>query len=647
MDMINKATTDDLPFLQELEQLSFDPSRQFNLRSFRRSVLSPNQTVYILTHDGQKCASAIIHLHERTWRLYSIAVLPSFRHLQLGRTLLNHIIQLAKENNIQRITLEADANQSKLIAWYESFGFKFTRVIPNYYGENEPANKMDLVLFEPNRRLSNVVVIDYELDWLKKIPGIEVASAEQFINENRYQTGEFRVFNLCSSYAYQTTGYYVSLFASARELRAIPNVATIEDFTESTIVESIGDEVGDLIRRSLKHVRTNHFTLQVLFGKTKDKELANLARALYKLFESPFLEFTFEKNRKWRLIKVHPIAANEIEADDAFIETAIQYFQQKRFTNAHFKNYKYDLAILVDPKEPAPPSNKAALTKFKHAAEKVGFYTEFITKEDYGRVTQFDALFIRATTNVNDYTYQFSRLAYAEGLVVIDDPWAILKCANKLYLHESMNSHGILTPKTLFVTHKTPLKDIMAKFTFPLVLKRPDSSSSLGVYKVQNEQELKERLDFLFISSEIIIAQEYVKSSFDWRVGVLSNKAIYVCKYYMAKNHWQIYNWDSTRQHAEVGAVDTMLVEDAPKAVVQAALDAVEPMGDGFYGVDIKEANGKIYVIEVNDNPSIDHHWEDRILGDKLYLMIMRHFYERIEAERNFKKRSTHPVIES
>ncbi len=105
MDMINKATTDDLPFLQELEQLSFEPSRQFNLRSFRRSVLSPNQTVYILTHDGQKCASAIIHLHERTWRLYSIAVLPSFRHLQLGRTLLNHIIQLAKENNIQRITL--------------------------------------------------------------------------------------------------------------------------------------------------------------------------------------------------------------------------------------------------------------------------------------------------------------------------------------------------------------------------------------------------------------------------------------------------------------------------------------------------------------------------------------------------------------
>jgi hypothetical protein len=36
----------------------------------------------------------------------------------------------------------------------------------------------------------------------------------------------------------------------------------------------------------------------------------------------------------------------------------------------------------------------------------------------------------------------------------------------------------------------------------------------------------------------------------------------------------------------------------------------------------------------VNDNPSIDHHWEDEILGEKLYLQIMQNIMDRIEKVR-------------
>jgi len=43
------------------------------------------------------------------------------------------------------------------------------------------------------------------------------------------------------------------------------------------------------------------------------------------------------------------------------------------------KPYKYDLAILVNPTEGNPPSNKKALTAFTEAAEKLDFYTEFYT----------------------------------------------------------------------------------------------------------------------------------------------------------------------------------------------------------------------------------------------------------------------------
>jgi len=77
-----------------------------------------------------------------------------------------------------------------------------------------------------------------------------------------------------------------------------------------------------------------------------------------------------------------------------------------------------------------------------------------------------------------------------------------------------------------------------------------------------------------------------------------------------------------------------MRVEDAPPVVVQTALKAANLIGDGLYGVDLKEVNGKVVVIEVNDNPSIDSGVEDHILKDELYLTIIRSIINRIDGPR-------------
>ena len=640
---IRYATADDLDFLVKLEELSFVESRRFDEAAIKHSILSKHQNLYILSEDGVPCASATIHLYAKSWRIYSIAVMPEYRKRHLGKALLSHIIDEAQAANVPQITLEADSADKNLLQWYESFGFRTLRKIKNFYGKGEHADKMFLTLINDpkiNHGFSNVVVVDQPVGWLEGIEAVDVVTAEEFINDERFQTAkDLRIFNLCSSYEYQTIGYYVSLLASARNLRAIPNVATIEDFTNKTVTESLGDEVEDLIQSSFKHIKKPTITIRILFGKTTRTKYQKLSHALYKLFEAPLLECTFEKNRRWHLIQVTPLTLKDIEYTETVERLAEDYFNQKSFTTSSLKNYKYDLAILVEPGEAAPPSGKTALDRFKIAAEKIGFYTEFITKEDFARLTQFDALFIRATTNVNDFTYQFSRYAYAEGLMVIDDPWSILKCSNKLYFHESMKVQGVLTPKTLVVSKTTRHPDIIKAINFPIVLKQPDSACSLGVFKVYDEAQLSAKLKELFKTGDLILAQEYVQSSFDWRVGILDNKPLYACKYYMAKNHWQIYNWHAKTEHDQVGNVDTFLVEDAPKEVLDAAIRAASVMGDGFYGVDLKQANGKVYVIEVNDNPSVDHHWEDKALGDELYLMIMKNFMARIESARNVKQR--------
>ena len=57
-------------------------------------------------------------------------------------------------------------------------------------------------------------------------------------------------------------------------------------------------------------------------------------------------------------------------------------------------------------------------------------------------------------------------------------------------------------------------------------------------------------------------------------------------------------------------------------------------IGDGLYGVDLKEVKGKAFVIEVNDNPSIDAGCEDQVLGEELYLAIMASLRRRMDRRR-------------
>ena len=59
-----------------------------------------------------------------------------------------------------------------------------------------------------------------------------------------------------------------------------------------------------------------------------------------------------------------------------------------------------------------------------------------------------------------------------------------------------------------------------------------------------------------------------------------------------------------------------MPVHEAPRKVVELAVKTANLIGDGLYGVDLKQAGDKVVVIEVNDNPNIDCGVEDVYLGD-------------------------------
>ncbi|NBU26336.1 MAG: hypothetical protein EBS39_12130 [Gammaproteobacteria bacterium] len=81
------------------------------------------------------------------------------------------------------------------------------------------------------------------------------------------------------------------------------------------------------------------------------------------------------------------------------------------------------------------------------------------------------------------------------------------------------------------------------------------------------------------------------------------------------------------------GRTLAMAVSEAPRAVIETAVRAAGLIGDGLYGVDVKQVGDACYLIEVNDNPNVDHGNEDSVLGDALYREVMGVFARRIREQ--------------
>jgi glutathione synthase/RimK-type ligase-like ATP-grasp enzyme len=102
----------------------------------------------------------------------------------------------------------------------------------------------------------------------------------------------------------------------------------------------------------------------------------------------------------------------------------------------------------------------------------------------------------------------------------------------------------------------------------------------------------------------------------------------------MAPGHWQIIQHGDERRDFVEGPTEALSVGEAPDRVIKIALKAANLIGDGFYGVDIKQVGKRFYVIEVNDNPNVDAGNEDSVLKDALYREVMGVFLKRIEARK-------------
>ncbi len=480
-----------------------------------------------------------------------------------------------------------------------------------------------------------LIVVDDLEDWAPFYPSDQVLSFKAYLDGGRFDNPQrVRIINLCKGYRYLGDGYYCSLLAEARGHHVIPSLQVINDLGKRALYQLQLGELGEELERSLAtHDRGLTLRVRGYFGTTPEPAYRDLVRKVFELFPCPVLEAELQYRRQWEVVSLKALSPRDLDdaAQTAFAEALDHYSRQVWRGARKRKRYRYELAILVNPDERMPPSDNAALKHFIRAGRGLGIDVELIKQRDYPRLTEFDALFIRETTAIDHHTYRFARKAEAEGLVVIDDADSILRCTNKVYLADLFRTRKVPAPRTRILHKGSPglVEKLEADFGYPLVVKIPDGSFSRGVVKADNADELQASLKDLFRKSALLLAQEFFYTDFDWRIGILNNKPLYACRYYMVKKHWQIYRHENAR--TATGGFDTLPTFEVPRDVLRSALAATQPIGDSLYGVDVKEKDGKGYVIEVNDNPNIDRGVEDKYLGDELYRLIMGEFLRRIE----------------
>jgi glutathione synthase/RimK-type ligase-like ATP-grasp enzyme/gamma-glutamyl:cysteine ligase YbdK (ATP-grasp superfamily) len=483
----------------------------------------------------------------------------------------------------------------------------------------------------------------------------------------------YTVVNLCRSQRYLSRGYYVSLLADARGQTPLPTVETLEGMqhpnvlfralAESGVEVLQAHELAARLRTEgaprvpregpwspgeppplLKDYDKNDdpfFRLPepaeltevlVCVGRCDVPGFQRLAGRVYRAWPTPLLRMKLlREDDRWKLYDLmSEKLASLSEAERAQLVRALSIARVPEDERGDRR--KPSIAVLYDERDPFKASSPETVDRLTRIAAARGIRVQRIGPSDVARLGEHDALFIRTVTGLDKPSFRFAARAEALGQPVIDDPRSIIRCSNKIFLFELMKREGIPSPPTVVFDRSSSFAELERQLGTPYIVKLPDGSFSGGVFKVQTAEDHAARAEALLRRSPLLVAQAYLPTSFDWRVTVLDGRPLFVCKYHMAPGHWQIRQM--TPVGARYGRVDAVPRDKAPAEVVRVGCRAAKLVGDGLYGVDLKETPSGVVVIEVNDNPNMDTGYDDAADGDVVFEDLVTWFEKRLPKDR-------------
>ncbi|MFD2600064.1 glutathione synthase [Sphingobacterium corticis] len=191
---------------------------------------------------------------------------------------------------------------------------------------------------------------------------------------------------------------------------------------------------------------------------------------------------------------------------------------------------------------------------------------------------------------------QFAELAQREGVWVINNPEALTRASNKLYLE---NFDESIRPKTIVTRNYTDVQNFFDKNDEKIILKPLKGSGGKNVFLINKEsaQNLKQTVEAI-ARDGYIIAQEYLPeaSKGDLRFFLLDGQPIEIDGKYAAVRRVQPEN--EIRSNVHQGA--TIQVADIDEETLKVVkLVSEQLVKDGMYLVGLDIVGSKIMEINV------------------------------------------------
>jgi ribosomal protein S18 acetylase RimI-like enzyme len=140
--VLRLAGPEDLAALRFLEHACFVPERRETDPVLRRALSSSSQEVWLVEQEGRVAGAMMLRLYPHTLRVYSIAVDPEFRGRGIGDLLLAQAESRADGLQSERLVLEVDAGDKRLVDWYSRRGFRRVDTLNAFYGPGQDALRM-------------------------------------------------------------------------------------------------------------------------------------------------------------------------------------------------------------------------------------------------------------------------------------------------------------------------------------------------------------------------------------------------------------------------------------------------------------------------------------------------------------------------
>jgi ribosomal-protein-alanine N-acetyltransferase len=132
---VREATIKDLETVYVIEKQSFkDPYSSDFIEFFYNSN---RRTFLVVEKDGVIVGYIIASPEKNLGHIIAIAISPSERRKNIGRTIMNEILRILKNMGVISVKLEVRKSNTEAQMFYEALGFKRSYTLDNYYGDED------------------------------------------------------------------------------------------------------------------------------------------------------------------------------------------------------------------------------------------------------------------------------------------------------------------------------------------------------------------------------------------------------------------------------------------------------------------------------------------------------------------------------